>query len=298
MINKQQMETYLKEGMSTGDISNITGVSRSQVGYLIQKYNLSHLNIHNPRPPYVFGSIDTPAKAYVLGFLLCDSAINNIGRIDVSVALKDSCIIEFISTVIGGEPIYRYTYNRETRVFPKCRLSRKISDIMKFIAGPKKEDRHFPRIRQDLEVFLMLGVFDADGCITWGYRKDRNRIWQKISIKSSYKILYGVQQFLLHKLMIPTSIHPVKGENCYILEFADRRTVLIFLSWLYQYPNAVILQRKYQKACALRLELEENGGIWAFPRQYRAESAEQKGVQTTGDNANYLNNQLSIQENI
>ena len=61
-------------------------------------------------------------------------------------------------------------------------------------------------------------------------------------------------------------------------------------------PNAVILQRKYQKACALRLELEENGEILAFPSQYRAESAEQKGVQTTGDNANYLNNQLSIQE--
>ena len=39
MINKQQMETYLKEGMSTGDISKLTGVSRSQIGYLIQKYN-------------------------------------------------------------------------------------------------------------------------------------------------------------------------------------------------------------------------------------------------------------------
>lgn len=296
MVNKQQMEIYLKEGMSTGDISKLTGVSRSQIGYLIQKYNLSHLNIHNPLPPYVFGVIDTPAKAYVLGFLLCDAAISENGHIDISVALRDSCIVEFISTVIGGDPVYRYKYNRDTRIFPKCRLARKTSDITKFIAGPKKEDRHFPRIRQDLELYLMLGVFDADGCITWGYRKDRNRVWQKISIKSSYKILYGVQQFLLRKLFIPTVIHPVKEENCYVLEFSDRRTVIIFLSWLYQNPNAVVLQRKYQKACALRLELEENGEILAFPSQYRAESAEQKGVQTTGDNANYLNNQLSIQE--
>ena len=296
MINKQQMEYYLKKGMSTKDISNITGVSRSYVGYLIHKYELSHLNIHNPLPPYVFNCIDTPAKAYVLGFLLCDSAISQYGHVDICTAVNDSCVVEFISSVIGGDPIYRYKFNRDTREFPKCRLSRKISDITRFIAGPKKEDRHFPRIRQDLELYLMLGVFDADGCITWGYRKDRHRVWQKISIKSSYKILYGVQQFLYRKLLISTVIRPVKGENCYVLEFAERKTVLIFLSWLYQNPNAVILHRKYQKACALRLELEENGEIWAIPSQYRAEPAEQEGVQTTGDNANYLNNQISIQE--
>ena len=47
-------------------------------------------------------------------------------------------------------------------------------------------------------------------------------------------------------------------ENCYIIEFANRKDILKFLDYIYC-DNFVVLQRKYLKAKALRLELEENG---------------------------------------
>lgn len=297
MIDKNTLEDLLNQGYTYREMEKITGVSNSNLQYAATKYGMDNLNQNKPLLPYKFERIDTPAKAYILGFILCDAGITRNGYCQIHINLRDSYIIEFISSIIGGEPRYSYIVDKKSRRYPSCTLYRSISDIIKFTGGPLKSDRHFPRVREDLELYLMLGVFDADGCITWGYRKDRNRIWQKITIKSSYNILYGIQQFLYNKLLMSTRIYPVKSEDCYVLEFAERNQVLQFLTWLYQNPQSVILQRKYQKANALRLELEENGEIWRLPKQSRAELAEQEGVETSGDKAIYLNNHNSIQGN-
>lgn len=281
MLEKQFLVDCLNNGMSTRDISAVTGISKSNIGYLINKYNIGYLNCHNKPEPYRFNIIDTPAKAYALGFLLCDSSISDIGYVNLCTCIKNSQPTQFIAWLTGGHCDYTYNYNKEKRIFPKCKFNRRIVDIIKFIGGPKKDQRHFPRVKQHLERYLMLGVFDADGCITWGRRKDRNRLWHKISIKSSFNILYGIQQFLYNKLNISTKIYPVKNENCFVLEFSDRERVIYFLDWLYQDPRDVILYSKYQKYRALRLELEENGG--SRISNYTVPSLQsQKGVETTG----------------
>ena len=260
-MDKEYLEQLIKEGHSYRDIEKITGMSNSNIQYLAKKYDLTKYNQHIPLPPYKFGMIDTPAKAYVLGFILCDAGINEYGYCTISQAMKDACVVEFIASIIGGEVKYDYTFDKKRRIFPKAILHRKISDVLRFIGGPKKENRHFPRIRWDLERFLVMGLFDADGCITWGRRKDRNRLWHKITIKSSYNILYGLQMFMYNRMNMITRIYPVNGENCFALEFANKPQVLYFIDWLYRTPDFVVLPRKYQKACALRLELEENGGV-------------------------------------
>lgn len=282
MLEKQFLEECLNKGMSTRDISKLTGVSKSNIGYLINKYDLGDLNKHNKPIPYRFENIDTPAKAYALGFILCDAGISDIGYVSINTSITNSQPVQFIAWLTGGNCNYDYKFDKKKRIFPKCKYGRRMVDILRFIGGPNKDQRHFPRLRQDLELYLMLGVFDADGCITWGRRKDRNRLWHKITIKSSFNILYGVQQFLYNKLNIPTKIYPVKNENCFVLEFSDRDRVMYFLNWLYQNPQAVILYKKYQKYCALRLELEENGGSWNQPNYTVPSLQRQEGVETTG----------------
>ena len=138
-------------------------------------------------------------------------------------------------------------------------LIKKIVDITKFTGGYAKADRHYPRVREDLERYLILGLFDSDGCITWGRRKDKNRIWQKISFTSQLKILQGVQQYLIKKLNISTTIRPKGNEKCFVLEFSNRNDVLKFCEHIYPDEEFIILERKYLKYKALRLELEENG---------------------------------------
>lgn len=297
MIDKYFLRECLVNGMSTREIAQLTGYSKSAISNSICKYNLQEFNQNYPKPAYRFNVIDTPAKAYTLGFILCDAGISDVGYVFLNTSIDGSQPAQFIAHVLETDCEFIYKYNPITRVFPKCKVSKKIVDILKFIGGPKKDQRHFPRIREDLEVYLMRGVFDADGCITWGRRKDRNRIWQKVSFKSSYSILYGVQQFLYRKLGIPTIIHPVKGENCFELSFSDKDRVLYFLSWLYQDPSTIIYLKKYQKYRALRLELEENGGTKNLSYNTVASLQSQEAVETTGWVARPIQYQISLQGN-
>lgn len=257
-MDKDFLKKSLSDGMSTRDIAKLVGKERSTVSYWIHKYDLMEYSKFQSHIPYSFEKIDTKEKAYSLGFILGDSSITE-RMTELSVAIEDNRILEFIANVVQATVHYDYTFEPKTRRFPRARFSKRITDITKFTGGCAKKDRHYPRVRSDLERYLIQGLFDADGCITWGRRKDKNRIWHKIQFASQYKILYGVQQYLLKNLDISTAIHPKGTEQCYVLEFANRTDVLKFCEHIYPDDDFIILTRKYLKYRALRLELEENG---------------------------------------
>ena len=243
--------------VSTRNAEEIVGLNHSSIAYMYSKYGLTQLSNKHKLPNYRFEKIDTKEKAYVLGFILADSSIDNKCNVDIQVGIKDKEVLEFISSVIEAKVVDNKTYNKKSRVFPHSRTQKRIKDITKFTGGIKKSTRHYPIIRKDLEPYLLQGFFDGDGCITWGYRKDRNRLWHKVSFTSSFSLLEGLQQYLF-KQGITTKVRPKSKENCGVLEFANKRDVLKFYKLVYSDKDFIILKRKHTKYNALRLELEEN----------------------------------------
>lgn len=260
-MDKEFLKNLLLEGKSTREIGSLTGYHYKTVCYWIAKHDLKNFMVYKKNPNFNFEKIDTREKAYTLGFILADAGITNTKNVEVSVAIADKEVAEFIAQIINGNVQYDYTFDKKAKRFPRARITKRIKDITKFTGGEAKKDRHYPRVRSDLERYLLLGIFDADGCITWGRRKDKNRLWCKISFTSSFKILTGVQQFLLKELSISTALRPKSNKkDCYVLEFSNKADVLKFIDYLYPNEEFIILQRKYSKSCALRLELEEFGG--------------------------------------
>jgi len=263
-MDKKELELYLLQGLSSRQISKKVNLHNNTVMYWIHKYELQDLMkykkpIHNDN---YFKKIDTPEKAYILGFLLGDSSLNYRGM-DVSLALADKEILDFIQSQTGGNVFVSTKINLKSRTFPHARMGihniQMVNDLHTKFGGELKINRHIPIISEKLEKYLLLGFFDAEGCITWGRRKDRNRIWQKISFTSQLRMLDGIQNILL-KNGIPTKIRPKGTEQCYVLEFADRKMIFKFLDLIYDDDGSfVILKRKYNKALALRLELGEFG---------------------------------------
>ena len=115
-----------------------------------------------------------------------------------------------------------------------------------------------PIVKHDLIRYLVLGFFDGDGCITWGRRKDRNRIWQNVSFTSSFSLLEPVQK-ILESIGISSSIKPKGTDKCFVLKISSKTDVLKFCDWLYGDGEFVILKRKFDVFRALRLELGEFG---------------------------------------
>lgn len=235
--------------------------------------------------------IDTKEKAYIVGYTLADGYISN-STLEYGCALEDKEILEFIANQLGAKVREDNYLNKEIRRFPRARISignkQLVKDINQF---GSKENKTFPRISKELEHYMLLGFFDGDGCLTWGKRKDRDRIWQKVSFTGSYKLLIAIQKLLLN-LGIASSIHPKGNENCFVLELSSKNDVFKVLEYMYGSEDLIVLHRKYNKYKALRLEWDEFGETTLSTIPSQAEGHSSEGVETTGGKMGSLNNQL------
>jgi len=296
MIEKQFLEECLKKGLSTRKIEKLLNYSlkRSTISYYIKKYNLTDMmNYKKPKyvDEYFFNKIDTKEKAYILGYTLADGYIaNNV--LMYGCALEDKEILLFIQKQIGGAVREYNVINKKLKRFPNAKMNiankQILLDINKF---GNKENKTFPRIQKDLERYMLLGFFDGDGCITWGRRKDRNRIWQKVCFTGSFKLLSAIQKLLI-KLEISSTLHPKGKENCYVLELSSKKDVYKIMEYLYGNRDLIVLHRKYNKYNALRLEWGEFEGTMKYTTSSQAEDHSSEGVETTGEKLGSLNNQL------
>lgn len=230
-MNKQELKNYLEEGKTFREIAKLVGLAHQTVDYYVGKYDLRD-SVQNQKPIiYKIDKIDTPEKAYMIGFLAGDSHITEHNLIDISVAIKDREIVEFIANILGCDVTDKLETNISKRIYPHSRIGCKIPDILTFIKGNLKKERNLPITSKKLEPYLIQGFFDAEGCITWGYREDRNRLWQKVSFTSSYSLLLSLQN-ILTAYGISTSLKPKSGEDCYVIEFANELDVFTFLKIL------------------------------------------------------------------
>lgn len=257
-ITKEQLLKYIQKGMTHREMAETIGCGKTNIGHFIEKFGLREVQVNPIKPNYYFNKIDNIAKAYIIGFIACDSAISQKCQVEVSIEKADREVADFIAKEFDCKVNVDNTFNKKTKRFPRVRINKKVSDVLKFIGGNLKINRHLPIVRKDLNRYLLLGAFDADGCLTWGRRKDKNRIWHKISFTTSFNIAICLQQILIKELNISTIVRPKSKESCYVIEFANRKDILKFLDYIYC-DDFVVLKRKYLKAKALRLELEENG---------------------------------------
>ena len=282
--------------MSTRQIEALpeVNIKRSAISYWINKHGLKDYMKYR-KPEYnenYFSVIDTKEKAYILGYTLADGYINN-SNLEYGCALEDKEILDFISSEIGGQVRTDLYLNKKAKRFPRARISignkKIVADINRLCNS--KEDKTFPRIRKDLQRYMLLGFFDGDGCLTIGKRKDRGRIWHKVNFTGSYKLLLAIQK-LLEKNGVVSGLYPKADENCFVLEMSSKNAVLRILKAMYVDGSFVVLKRKYRKYNALRLELGEFGEtIKDDTIPSRADDHSSEGVETTGGKMGSLNNQ-------
>lgn len=259
MINKEDLKAYLEKGFTYKKIADMLGCSDSTIWYQVKALGLSSYVKRKKRQTIELKKIDTKEKAYSVGFIIGDGYINPKKIVEISIAKRDREVADLISKVIDSDVTVDNTFNPANRRFPRVRTSRVIKDISKFTGGEIKKDRRLPIVSRQLDPYLLRGIFDADGCVSYGYRKDRKRFWIKVSFTSQLKILYGVQQLLINRLGVPSIIHPKSDENCYVLAISNVKFAFMLLDYIYQDQTFIVLKRKYAKYIAARLELEENG---------------------------------------
>lgn len=206
-----------------------------------------------------FDKIDTPDKAYILGFLYADGSIykgkyNQVG-LELS-EVDEEILIKIKNALNSGAPLRKryhdksvgYKNQKPSVRFVLCR-NKICSDLENLGLHPRKTfslslptDKQLPR--QFFKDFFR-GYFDGDGCITNYYQG--NHLKWKISLIGNPEFIEELREELknhdieLNIYKINKLSHPM-----YELYCGGNQKCKRILDWMYLDAN-LFLERKYQK---------------------------------------------------
>ena len=306
MIAEEKIKEYLKKGYSLRKISEKENIPLTTLRYYVNKNNLKQYNnfVRNIDDKDFFKNINTKEKAYIIGFILGDGEIHSTNDVHLGIKLSDKQLIYDINNYLPWEGHIKedLTFDKKTRRFPRIRFnfrSRAFGKVLVKMFGDRlASKRNMPIISKPLRPYLIAGLFDSDGCITYGFRKDRNRLWYKVSFTCNENILLGLQKEL-YANNISSRIYPKKNENVFVLEITNLKDIYNFFNLLP--TDGVRLKRKVEKfnnwlqevvKTPLRLKLGELGERSYDTIPSRALDHSKEGIETTGEKMDSLNNQL------
>lgn len=203
-----------------------------------------------------FDNIDTPNKAYILGFLYADGGNTsnyNKKRYCITITLQeaDNQILYDIKKEIGYDaPIKFREYNGcKTATLDICN-KHMVQKLHEFGVIPNKTlTLKFPEwLNEELYPHFIRGYFDGDGCITHNNRTVSPQI--TTSIVSTENMCKFIAKIIAEKCNVNTHVYDVGHEKCnkVIKTFmiSGNTQCKRFLDYIYQNSD-LKLQRKYKK---------------------------------------------------
>lgn len=203
-----------------------------------------------------FDKIDTPNKAYILGFLYADGGnTSNYDKkrycITITLQESDSQILYDIKNEIGYEaPVKFRKYNEcKTATLDICN-KHIVLKLHEYGVVPNKTlTIEFPEwLDEELYPHFIRGYFDGDGCITQNSRKISPQI--STSIVSTTNMCNSIAAIIADKCCVNTHVYDVGHEKC---NQSIKTFMLVgniqckkFLDYLYK-DSDLKLQRKYKK---------------------------------------------------
>lgn len=206
-----------------------------------------------PFNEFYFENIDTPHKAYWLGFISADGFLDELRNyLEIGLAKKDEqTLLNFSKDIESNKPLYyQDKLNSVTgKRHPSCSLriysKKMISDLKKLGIHQKKSLNFVPpnerQVPNKLLKYWILGYFDGDGCICY---QSNGRF------ESSFIGTRKTVSFIKERLKLTNNIqqeHPKKCRNTWAIHLQENATIKVF-SYLYDDQILdVCMKRKYNK---------------------------------------------------
>lgn len=246
-INNENVKNDYLNGMYCEEIAKKYGMEVHTVYNILNKYGVERkTGVHSSCVENYFEVIDTPSKAYLLGFITADGSI--IGKYSSDCAIevhnKDRAVIEFARNEINPSATITDCIADKKN---NCRISfsskKLCNDLIKYGVVPNKSKTitKVPEelIPTDLLRFYFRGLIDGDGCI----HKDGH-----ISIYSgSYDFIANVQQCLV-KLLNVSQLSIYHGTTWFV-SWSKKDDKQKFFDFLYKdcLNETFYYERKYQR---------------------------------------------------
>lgn len=255
-IRNQQIVdmAYSKSQKEIGEIFNI---SQSQVGNILKKYGIklpkSRLNMSKLALDIdYFKTVDSPEKAYWLGFICADGCIKKDGG-KLTILVKDREICEKFKKAIKADHKIsdREVYDKRTdKIYTESAIQITnalfVSNIINLgVTYEKSSVLNFPNIEEQYYSYFIAGLFDGDGSISF---KSNGKV--ACNLISTKEVLNFIQSYLQEKFAIKSKTLIKVSENCdnvFKVYWQNDEDCLKFLNFIYQGNKEMYLTRKYER---------------------------------------------------
>lgn len=236
---------------TTENIGNVFGICGNSVSKILKENNIdvkqgkrySPIKHHD-----YFEVINTPDKAYFLGWMISDGAIienkTRPGRqkvISLEIHNKDRQILELFAQCLGADQTIIKTYEKRNHCHIRFSSDKMADDLSKYGVVPRKSYiSYLPKIEKDLMSHLIRGIFDGDGTITIDKTNNGH-----IAFYGSEQICNDIADYL--HINLGLNRNKVSKTTCYHVWYGGKKPVKILLDYLYNDCGDYYLHRKYVK---------------------------------------------------
>lgn len=248
---------YIKENyakLSYKDIADKLGYTEKQIRGKINNLGLFKKRKFNDS---YFHSIDTPIKAYFLGFIFADGWIidksqSSTYELGIELNSVDRYVLERLNNELGSVHNIKH-YGTKNRIILGNTAHCKESDVLRIYSKKIVKDLEFqgvvpnktkskihPTVSKKFFYDFLRGYIDGDGC----WYTNKNLLDMHITCSLPQPLEYVQSQ--LKKDGINSSIYKIK-EKKYRLMCYNRESILLLITKLYYSDDIFCLHRKHEK---------------------------------------------------
>ena len=257
-LSQQEKEIIIKlhsENKSVTEIQKQTQINYYSIIKVLREKGLkpvTRAKIYNPDfDESYFKEIDTPEKAYWIGWLISDGNVDPDCTISISLQSKDEDILHLLEKDLGVEGKVR-SVNKYVRFAIGSKLM--YEDLVsKTITPCKSFSVELPKIKKNLYHHLLRGLFDGDGGISVykGTHNNKGKIrtqWhQELSFCGNLKVITKVKEILEQNIpqLSKKKIEP--ESSIFRIRWSKKSDIKLIYEYLYQDCGEHFLSRKKNK---------------------------------------------------
>lgn len=260
-INKEKVIEMFNQKHTLTEISNYFGYkSNGRIRKLLkdESFNTSQMIGQKSRSLSLnenyFDNIDTPNKAYILGWVMSDGYVS---KNKLVFGLKDLEILEFIKSEMNSSHKISEIFvsdKRTDKTYQQYKLqicSKKISESLNKLGihQSKSFTVDLPKIDKILHPHLIRGLFDGDGYVGEG-KFNTGGSFPRFSLivsENLYKSLTPIFNNLNIVLKKPDIVAEKNGDLVLKLRVYRKKELRYFFNYIYGDGNVTKLNRKYNK---------------------------------------------------
>ena len=255
-IEQYIINCYKDDKKSQYSISKDLNIHHTTVNNILKRNNIEIKKWQYSINHNYFEKINTPDKAYFLGWMISDGCNKRRG-IHINLQKRDDYILKKFKECIeyeGPLSLHKGKCKNCQDMTSLVIFSDKLSeDLNKLGVVPKKSKvTYFPKVQKELCPYVIRGIFEGDGCIS-----EIKKGLYRVGFSGSEKLMTDVLDILKKECDInDLKLGKVGKQDTRTLVITGSYQVLRVMNYIYKDRLDLVLSRKYEKLFEIKPKLK------------------------------------------